>query len=93
MQISYSSKKVRQELLKCKDGDLLNIEKINRLPHPLAAVMIGSGMNLMIENVCVETGLVRLDVCGRIDIDNFCMIRTIIDGEMNEHNPDDFYLE
>jgi hypothetical protein len=76
-----------------KDGDLLNIDKFNALPGPVTARMIGGGEH-WIETLCPLSGLMRLDVCGQIDVFvYFSMVDTLIDADCNEHDPDLFYID
>jgi len=85
--------KDKRELKKVtdKEGDTLSAIKINAL-GTCTAVLIG-GFTVGLETICVETGCCRFDVCGQIDLGTFADIRTIIDYDGNEHEPDDFYLE
>tara|TARA_R110000851_G_scaffold153750_1_gene295793 strand:- start:264 stop:497 length:234 start_codon:yes stop_codon:yes gene_type:complete len=73
-------------------NDLLNIEKINSLTRPLS-VMLSSGDTYDLESVCVETGLARIDVMGKLDNLHFSNFSKLIDADMNEYEPDDFYLD
>ncbi len=84
-------KNERQEPTKKKAGDLLDAEKINAL-NIKVVIKIG-GFECGLETVCVETGLCRFDVCGKIDTGSFSDIKTIIDWDNNEHDPDDLYLD
>ena len=52
-----------------------------------------SGFETVVESICVATGLVRFDVMGQIDIGTFGDIMVLIDADLAEHNPDDFWLE
>jgi len=80
------------DLMKCRDGDKLNIEKFNSLPSPVTARLRGLG-DYWIESLCVQTGLMRVDVCGKTDNCEFIDAVLLIDADGNEHNPDDFWLE
>ncbi|QDP50500.1 MAG: hypothetical protein Unbinned6284contig1001_56 [Prokaryotic dsDNA virus sp.] len=71
-------------------SDLLDIDKINNL-GPIMAKINGSIYDL--EAVCVETGLCRIDVCGMLDRIEWHTIDKILDWDLNEYEPDDFYLE
>ena len=75
-----------------QENDKLNMDKFNALPSPVTA-RLWSGAEHWIETLCVQTGCMRLDVCGQIDLSNFDEVRTLIDIDGNEHDPDDFYLE
>ena len=46
-------------------GDKLKFDYINSLPQPFMGVFIG-GDEWPIEDIDVQTGLLRIDVCGKI---------------------------
>lgn len=75
-----------------QSGDLLKMKEFNALPSPVTARMMGGGEH-WIESLCVQTGCMRLDVSGQIDLSEFVMVKTLIDADGNEHNPDDFWLD
>ena len=79
-------------LLRREDGDKLNAKKFNSLPSPVTARMLG-GSEYWIETLCVQTGCMRIDVCGMIDLTNFDSVTMLVDADGNEYEPDDFYLE
>ncbi len=69
--------------------DLLSMEKINALPHPLY-LKTGHGTWWPVIDICVETGLCRIDVCGMPEIVTF---GDIMDDRSVVHDSDDFYIE
>lgn len=73
-------------------GDMLNIKKFNSLPSPVTAQLFG-GDEHWIESLCVQTGAMRLDVCGLIDLEDFAMVKTLVDINGVEHNPEEFYVD
>ena len=73
-------------------GDMLNMKKFNALPSPVTARLF-SGSEHWIESLCVQTGLMRLDVCGQIDLSEFSLVKTLVDIDGGEHDPDDFWIE
>ena len=75
-----------------KTGDILSMEKFSALPHPIVGKMMGGG-EWEIETVCILTGIMRLNVCGKIDLEDFSMVKTIVDANGDEHDPDDFWLK
>jgi len=75
-----------------QEGDILDIAKFNALPGPVTAKMCG-GSELWIESLCVKTGLMRLDVCGKIDRCHFSEVIELIDINNCKHDPDDFWIE
>ena len=75
-------------------SDILNLDKINSLPHPLCVKLIGLGGAVYdLETICVETCLARISVCGQIDLIEFCMFDKLIDADGFEHEPDEFYSD
>jgi len=74
-----------------KKGDLLNMKKFNELPGPVTARMCG-GSELWIESLCVQTGAMRLDVCGQIDLSHFSEVIELTDINGGKHDPDYFWL-
>ena len=81
-----------REREKSSHADLINMEKFNALPG-LVIARLFSGDEWCIESLCVQSSVMRLDVCGQIDISAFSLVAVLIDGDGNEHNPDDFWIE
>lgn len=73
-------------------SDLLDMDKINSLPLDLIGTFTGQS-TWPIYDIDVETGLLRIDVCGKLQIMHFGELMLITDGNGQEHNPDDFYIE
>lgn len=74
-----------------KRKDVLDIDKLNKLPQPLAVVMMG-GCECVIDSICVGTGLMKLNISGMIDRAEFIMIRDLVDAYGVKHDPDDFWI-
>tara|TARA_R110000851_G_scaffold282016_1_gene435515 strand:+ start:62 stop:382 length:321 start_codon:yes stop_codon:yes gene_type:complete len=70
--------------------DLLKLKEFNDLPSPVTARLL-NGEEYWIEALDVRTGLMRLYVCGLIDCEGFTMVKTLIDSNGVEHDPDMFY--
>lgn len=81
----------KQDQARCL-GDKIDMEKFNKLPGPVTARMLG-GSEYWIETLDVQTGCMRIDVCGQIDHTHFGEVTLLIDQDGNEHDPDDFWLE
>jgi len=64
--------------LSVQDGDILDGFKFNSLPSPVTAKMLG-GSEWCIEALDVQTGAMRLDVCGKIDLSHFSEVIELID--------------
>jgi hypothetical protein len=73
-------------------ADKLNKAALDALPHPLIAVRHG-GNDWPIYDICVETGLTRIDVVGKLQTIDFAEVLHIRDGEFVTHDADDFYIE
>jgi len=72
-------------------ADLLNMEFINSLPHPLWVQSLGSWWP--VHDIEVETGLFRIDACGMLDVLHISGVSTFRDSAGNMHDSDSFYLE
>lgn len=73
-------------------SDLLLMDKINALPQPLLVRICGNGW-WPLYDVDVETGLIRLDIHGKLEVSHFGEVTAICDETGREHEPDDFYNE
>lgn len=75
-------------------SDLLSMERINSLPRPLFINESSKGEWWWpVHDIDVETGLLRIDVCGLLEVKHYSDVRRLRDGEHVEHNPEDFYNE
>lgn len=73
-------------------GDKLKANAINALQQPLIAIRAG-GDRWPIHDICVGTGMTRIDVCGKLQIIDFGELLEIEDGNGDRHDADDFYVE
>lgn len=71
--------------------DLLDLEFINSLPQPLSALVSGDWWP--VADIEVQTGLLRIDVCGMLDVLHIGSVLQFRDLEGRLHDPDSFYLE
>lgn len=75
-------------------SDLLNMELINSLPQPFMVRLAGDkDFSWPLYDIDVETGLLRLDVCGKLDRHSIGEVAAFRDADGQEHDPDSFYLE
>lgn len=72
--------------------DLLSMDKINALPHPLFA-NTGGGTWWPVCDIDVQTGFMRIDVMGKLDVLHFGGLICLRDADGIEHDVDDFYNE
>lgn len=73
-------------------ADLLDMAYINSLPHPLFADL-GAGSIWPMHDICVQTGLVCIDVCGLLQVEHFGGVMRFRDADGKKHSTDDFYLD
>jgi hypothetical protein len=72
--------------------DLLNMQALNALPQPFMARFCG-GDTWPVYDIEVETGLMRIDVCGKLQVMLFADVMELTDCDGVKHDPDSFYLE
>ena len=72
--------------------DIIDLGKFNSLPSPVTARIL-SGAEYWIETLDVQTGLMKIDVCGQVDLTSFAEVLMLIDADGIEHNPDDFWMD
>ena len=73
-------------------ADKLDIGALNSLPQPFLARFVGGDV-WPIYDICVETGLTRIDVCGKLDIKDFCEITHLTDCDGQTHETEQFWLD
>ena len=73
-------------------NDELNMDYINSLPQPFIATILG-GQEFPVYDICVDIGVVRIDVCGLLQ--RVCMseIRAIKDANGVIHDTETFYSD
>ena len=77
-------------------ADLLDMAYINSLPQPFLAQKWGSkGDDWLwpVHDIEVQTGLVRIDVCGKLDVLHMGDIKRFKDDKGKWHDADDFYSD
>ena len=70
--------------------DRLRIDYINSLPQPFFAHFWG-GSEWPVLDIDVETGLLRIDVCGRIELKHIGDVKEFIDRDGVGHTSESFY--
>lgn len=74
--------------------DLLRMDYINSLPQPFLVRFAGDrNWWWPVHDFEVQTGLIRIDVCGKLQVKNFGEVMEIKDGAGTSHDPDTFYSE
>lgn len=76
-------------------ADLLDMAYINSLPQPFLARTWGSSEAYYwpVEDIDVQTGLLRFDVCGKLEVKHIGDIKDFKDITGKVHDPDDFYID
>lgn len=70
--------------------DKLRLDYINSLPQPFIAKFPSEQWEVY--DIDVETGLVRVLVCGLLEIRHIGEVISFIDADNQPHYPDDFYI-
>jgi len=78
--------------VKCERGDKLRIGFINTLPQPLIVRLIG-GHEWLVYDIDVETGLMRIDVCGKLQVTHINEASLFRDMDGIEHEAETFYSD
>ena len=74
-------------------SNLLRMDYINSLPHPFLARFCGDKTWWPVNDFEVETGLMRIDVCGKLQVKMFAEVMGVMDGNFVEQDSDTFYNE
>lgn len=75
-------------------SDLLNINFINSLPQPIWVRQWGrESFDWPLYEICVETGLMKIDVCGKLDNLHIGDVAQFKDDAGNIYDSEEFYLE
>jgi len=70
----------------------LRLDFINSLHQPLVAVLL-NGSQYEVNDIDVETGLLRIIVSGRLQVMHISEIDSFLDAEGITHSTDSFYEE
>jgi hypothetical protein len=74
-------------------SDLLRMDYINSLPQPFLARFCGDKQWWPVNDFEVQTALMRIDVCGLLDVKCFSEVMEIRDGNGVEHDPETFWTD
>lgn len=74
-------------------SDLLSMERINALPHPLMIREFSHDMWWPLIDIDVQTGLHRIDVCGMSQTNEISGCAQIMDGDGNIHSAEIFFSD
>ena len=73
--------------------DKLNLDKINSLPQPWLIAHFFGGDTWPVESIDVQTGLMRIDVCGKLDLKHFAEVKILEDGDGIMHDSEIFWSD
>lgn len=73
-------------------SDRLNMAAINTLPHPLYARFFGGDV-WPVYDIDVETGMMRIDVCGLLQVTHFRDVTSLRDSDGIVRDADEFYTD
>ncbi len=74
-------------------NDRLRMDYINSLPQPFLARFCGDKTWWPVNDFEVQTGLMRIDVCGKLQVKHFGDVMEIRDDNGVSHDPETFYNE
>jgi len=74
-------------------SDLLRMDYINSLPQPFIATLIGCKSEWPIYDIEVQTGLVRIDVMGKLDVLDIADVSYFTDMDGVKHDAETFYCD
>jgi hypothetical protein len=69
------------------------MDYINSLPQPFFARFCGGKEWWPVHDFEVETGLMRIDVCGFLQAKYFAEVMEIKDGDLRPHDPGTFWTD
>ena len=72
--------------------DLLRMDYINSLPQPFIAHFFG-GSEWPVHDIEVQTGLLRIDVVGMLEVKHISDVKFFRDADGAEYDADSFYSE
>ena len=74
--------------------DLLKLDFINSLPQPFLVRLYGEKTPMWeLHDIDVETGLLRIDVCGKLQVMHIGDVAEFTDMDGVVHDSDSFYCD
>lgn len=74
-------------------ADLLDMDYINNLPQLWVRKWGSKNFDWPLYDIDVQTGLLRIDVCGMLDVLRIGDVAEFRDADGTVHDPDSFYCE
>jgi hypothetical protein len=73
-------------------ADILKMDCINRLPQPFIANLVGRS-RWPVYDICVNSALLRIDVCGLLEVKSFGDVISLEDADGVIHDAETFYSD
>lgn len=74
-------------------NDRLKMNFINSLPQPFLVRFVGDKIKWPLESIDVETGALRFDVCGKLQVSHIGDVAEFFDADGGQHDPESFYYD
>jgi hypothetical protein len=74
-------------------ADLLRMDYINNLPQPFMVRFLGGHHEWEVCDIEVETGLLRIDVMGKMEVKRFEDVSYFVDMDGIKHDAETFYTD
>lgn len=73
-------------------ADILRMDYINSLPQPFIANLVGKS-RWPVHDICVNSALLRIDVCGLLEVKSFGDVIYLEDADGVIHDAETFYSD
>lgn len=73
--------------------DKLRMDYINSLPQPFLIRFAGDKNFWPVHDIDVESGCLRIDVCGLLECRHIGEAIEFLDADSNKHDPETFYSD
>ncbi len=73
-------------------ADILRVDYINSLPQPFIANLVGNS-RWPVNDICVDAALLRIDVCGLLEVKSFGDVISLEDADGVIHDAETFYSD
>ena len=72
--------------------DVLKMDYLNSLPQPFTATFLGGDV-WPVYDIEVGTALLRIDVCGKLQVMDFGCVTLLVDADGGKHDPETLYSD
>jgi hypothetical protein len=73
--------------------DKLNMDALNSLQQPILAWFIGDADPWPVHDFEVACGIMRIDVCGLLQVKDFCDLKRLQDADGVDYDPEIFWSD